>query len=304
MHTKYGHLGFPGLLGVIKPRAWWHTLDQDLRNYSLYCLQCQTVQGQLRGLEREAPQHMVNPSLQPFKRWGIDFIGLLPTTPNGNRWIITAIDYATGWLVAKAVKDAEAETVADFLVQEIFMHYGPPKELLSDNGTNLLANVVEHYLRKLHTRHRYTTAYHPRTNGKVENLNGTLGDMLTKYLAGKPTKLWDKYLPQALFATRIRAHSTSKYSPYYLLYGQHPHLPSDDNPLRPLEVVATTTAEHEKRIADLRNARSIANETLLERLIKAKKIREERVEKGGRESIPTGQWVLVRHEDKHKFESR
>ena len=59
------------------------------------------------------------------------------------------------------------------------MNYGPPKELLSDNGTNLLASVVEDHLRKLHARHRYTRAYHPRINEKVENLNGTLGEMLT-----------------------------------------------------------------------------------------------------------------------------
>lgn len=53
---------------------------------------------------------------------------------------------------------------------------------------------------------------------KIENLNGILGDMLTKYLTSKLTKLWDKYLPQALFATKIRTHSISKYSLYDLLY--------------------------------------------------------------------------------------
>lgn len=44
----------------------------------------------------------------------------------------------------------EAKTVVNFLVQEIFMHYKPSKKLLSDDGTNLLANIVEYYLLKLH----------------------------------------------------------------------------------------------------------------------------------------------------------
>ena len=122
------------------------------------------------------------------------------------------------------------------------------------------------------------------------NLNRTLGNMLTKYLPRAATKIW--------------AYSTSKYSPYYLLYGQHPHLPSDDNPLCPLEMIATTTTEYKERITNFRNARSIANEALLERAIKAKKIREERVGKGGQEPITVGQWILVRHEDKQKFKSR
>lgn len=82
----------------------------------LYCLHCQTAEGQLHGLECEAAQHMVNLSLQPFERWGIDLIALLPITPNRNRFIIITIDYATRWPAAKIVKDVKAETVAKFLV--------------------------------------------------------------------------------------------------------------------------------------------------------------------------------------------
>lgn len=50
------------------------------------------------------------------------------------------------WPTTKAIKDAEAETIADFMTQDILMHYGPPKEVLSDNTTNFLANIVEYYL--------------------------------------------------------------------------------------------------------------------------------------------------------------
>lgn len=56
------------------------------------------------------------------------------------------IDYAKRWLVTKTVKNTEVETVANFLIQEIFMHYESLKELTSDNSTNLLANVIKYYL--------------------------------------------------------------------------------------------------------------------------------------------------------------
>lgn len=42
----------------------------------------------------------------------MDFIGPLPETEGGNRWIITAIDHATRYPVAMACKDATYETVA------------------------------------------------------------------------------------------------------------------------------------------------------------------------------------------------
>lgn len=131
-------------------------------------------------------------------------------------------------------------------------------------------------------------AYQPWTNGNVENLNGILGDMLTKYVTDKPMKFWDKYLLQALFATRIQAHSILKYRPYYLLYDQHSYLSSNNTPFQPLEVVAIITAKHKKKIADLRNSQSIANKALLERAIKVKKICIKRVEKVDHEPIPIG----------------
>jgi transposase InsO family protein len=74
------------------------------------------------------------------------------------------------------------------------MNYRAPIEVISDNSQNLLSGVVAYYLKLLKTRHRTTTPYHPRINGKVENLNGLLGRMLTKYLIGKLTKVWDLYL--------------------------------------------------------------------------------------------------------------
>src|SRR5437762_14254735 len=63
---------------------------------------------------------------------------------------------------------------------------------------NLWGGVVQAYLRKIGTVH------------KVERLNGILEDMISKLLFGKPTKLWDLYLDQALFAYRIQTHSTTK----------------------------------------------------------------------------------------------
>ena len=239
---------------------------------------------------------MVTKGERPFERWGIDLVGRLPTTPNGNRWIITAIDYGTGWPVARAVPDATEEALAQFLYRDIYAHYGAFTELISDNGPNLLSGAVRHFLQLIQARHRTTTPYHPRTNGKVENFNGLVGRMLTKYLMGKPTRLWDEYLTQAVFAARVREHTVSKRSPYFLVYGVHPRITSDndDSPdLRPQE-------GREGQIQRLADARSKANELLLAHAIKKRQIRDEAVTKTG---FKPGDWVLVRNEGKKKYEN-
>jgi transposase InsO family protein len=104
-----------------------------------------------------------------------------------------AIDYATSWPVTKAIPDTMEEMVTEFL-HEIYVTYRAPQELLSDNGKSFIAGAIQLYICILETKHQTTTPYHPQMNGKVENLNGTLGSMLTKALMGKPTKLWDEYL--------------------------------------------------------------------------------------------------------------
>ncbi|QQK39479.1 Ribonuclease H-like protein [Penicillium digitatum] len=151
------------------------------------------------------------------------------------------------------------------------------------------------FLKRMHEE--TTTPYHPRTNGKVENFNGLLGRMLTKYCMGKPTRVWDLYLAQALFATRVREHATSGKSPFYLVYGTHPRLPGDTE----LVTSIRGPAELDNKIMAVNHARAEANEALLHKAIRAQKIQDEKVTTC---SLQPGKWVLVRNEAKQKFESQ
>ncbi len=106
-----------------------------------------------------------------------------------NCWIITAINYATDWSVAKAVSNTIKTTVTDFLCDEIFTNYDLLRKLLFNNNTNFLSHVMIYYLKKLRTQHRTMTFYHLYINKKIENLNKMLSFMLTKYLMSKSTQL-------------------------------------------------------------------------------------------------------------------
>jgi hypothetical protein len=77
----------------------------------------------------------------------------LPKTPAGNCWIFTGVEYLTGWPVAVALTNARADTIAQVIYDQITMVYGPPKELLSDNGTNLTGNVMKAYTALLGSKH-------------------------------------------------------------------------------------------------------------------------------------------------------
>ena len=154
LHQQFGHLSYASIANAVESRGWWPTMESDMRRFIAACPNCQIAQPQRVNQEREQHQLLADPFIQPFQRWGIDLIGILPKTAKGNRWIITAIDYATGWPVARAVPRATEEAIADFLYEEIYMHYGAPQELFSDGGKNLWSGAVQAYLKRIGTEHK------------------------------------------------------------------------------------------------------------------------------------------------------
>ena len=70
-------------------------MEHDIKTFVAACRNCQIQQRQRVSQDREYMQIITSPHIQPFQRWGIDLIGILPRTRNGNRYIITAVDDAT-----------------------------------------------------------------------------------------------------------------------------------------------------------------------------------------------------------------
>ena len=52
----------------------------------------------------------------------MDILGPLPTTENGNKYILLIIDYFSKWPIAVALPDVEAATIARAFVDNIVCH--------------------------------------------------------------------------------------------------------------------------------------------------------------------------------------
>ncbi|KAI3655237.1 hypothetical protein MP638_005769, partial [Amoeboaphelidium occidentale] len=110
-HDHLGHLKYDSIIDLIKRRYWWPSMDRSIKDFIARCPECQ-LDRSANSVHSQPPLRPLPPVALPFERWGIDFVQNLPLTKSGKRHIITAIDYATRWVVAKAVKDTSAETVA------------------------------------------------------------------------------------------------------------------------------------------------------------------------------------------------
>ena len=81
------------------------------------------------------------------------------------------MDYLTKWPEARAISEATAEKVAEFIYEQIICQHGCPQIILSDRETHFNNNMIKRLLEKFNINHLLSTPYHPQTNGLVERFN-------------------------------------------------------------------------------------------------------------------------------------
>jgi transposase InsO family protein len=74
-----------------------------------------------------------------------------------------------------------------------------PKKIVSDRGTQFTSMFWERLHETLDTQLRFSSAYHPQTDGQTERVNLILEDML-RACALQYGRSWDKSLPYTKFS--------------------------------------------------------------------------------------------------------
>jgi hypothetical protein len=299
-HVGLGHLKFDSIEELFKLRYWWPSWKNELKAFIRHCPQCQldAPVSQTDSVVRPVP-----PVGLPFERWGIDFIQDLPETNSGNRHIITAIDYATRWVVAKAVPERTSAEMVKFLYEEILMNYGCPYEIFSDRASALLSESLNNFMELQTIRHKSTSPYHPKTNGMVERMHAMMGHSITTLSNAQPDR-WDEFLPQTLFSIRVRNHAVTKKSPFFLLYGVNPRIPGDTEPPREFMTPWTeeTMRDFETRNFDtLQQARGLAYLRSVKQAEEMRK-RHREVEDSPDFYFKINDWVKLKKHNANKFE--
>jgi transposase InsO family protein len=77
--------------------------------------------------------------------------------------------------------------------------HGVPKKMLPDRGTQFTLRFWEKLHEAFDTQLRFSSAYHPRTDGQIERVNQILEDMMRVY-ALQYGRSWVKSLSYAEFS--------------------------------------------------------------------------------------------------------
>jgi hypothetical protein len=111
-----------------------------------------------------------------------------------------------------------------------------PNTIVSDHDTKFLGHFWRTLWNKLGTKLLFSTTCHPQTDGQTEVVNHTLSTMLQVVL-NTNLKLWEECLPHVEFAYNRVVHSTTKFSPFQVVYDFNSRAPIDLIPLPPSEFV-------------------------------------------------------------------
>lgn len=255
------HAGFKRTLYRIKEKFFWWGMNSHILNYVKSCIPCCEKKGYNE--KHKAPLQRIEITSRPFERIGMDAIGPLPITEQGNRHIIVISDYFTRWVEAYPVPDLKTENII-LVLEKFICQHGIPEHLITDRGKSFLAEGIEAVYRKLGIHKQATTSYHPSTDGVVERVNATLINSLF-HMVNESGSNWDKYLHFAVLAHRTAFHSSIQDIPAHLVYGRDLVLPMNlisENPRR-------TYADRLDFVEDLTNRLSSSFRIVKQSLIEA-----------------------------------
>jgi hypothetical protein len=109
----------------------------------------------------------------------MDFIMGLPRTQSGYDSIWVIMHQLTKVAHFIPVKTTYSEPqLAELYMSKIVCLHGVSKKNVSDRGTQFTLKFWERLHETLDTQLRFSSAYHPQTDGQIERVNLILEDML------------------------------------------------------------------------------------------------------------------------------
>jgi hypothetical protein len=199
--------------------------------YVAICDSCQRIKA-----EHQRPAGLLQVLQISQWKWdeiGMDFIVGLPRTRAGYDSIWVVVDRLTKVAHFIPVKTTYNSTVlAELYISWIECLHGVPKKIVSDRGTQFTSHFSQYLPEALGMHLKFSSAYHPQTDGQTERTNQILEDMLSA-CALQDMLGWDKRLPYAEFSYNNNYQASFNMSPFQALYGRNCRTPLHwDHPVK------------------------------------------------------------------------
>jgi hypothetical protein len=119
--------------------------------------------------------------------------------------------------------DISAPDLMKLHIRHVWKLHGIPLVHGTDHGSMFTANFMRSIYKDLGIEPRFSMAYHPQTQGQVENNNKWM-EMYLRMFCSHWQDNWADLLPTAEFAYNNHHHPSIDTTPFFANYGYHPTL--------------------------------------------------------------------------------
>ena len=220
-HDAQGHLGMDRVLKAVQDRYYCYKLAhlmRDALNKCIVCLARKTLHASNRTVAYERPI-----ACRPMQNLAIDHL-TIDSSSGKTMKVLTVTDEMSKMLFIIPVRNEKAKSTADALCK-LFLTYGMPVQIHSDNGKSFVNKVVAELLKSFDIKHTTLIAYNSRSNAICERQNSVILNMLGCLTPTQKNKWW-KYCDVLAYAYNTM-ECTTGYSPFYVFHGRHPRLIGD-----------------------------------------------------------------------------
>lgn len=260
-----GHAGFFKTYERINKKYHWGTMKKDLKNYIKGCDSCQRNKKMQK--KPKSPMPITSNANRAFEKIYLDIIERYPITERGNTVALTIQDDLTKFSLAIPLPDHQAETVANALVYQFIVHYGTPKQLITDCGKEFVSELLKKVAKTFHMKNIQTLPYRPTGKAALERVHSTFQDFVKHYVDQQKQSDWDLLLPLAAFSYNSSIHTGTKFTPFELVFGHNPETPVQNSAPPP-------QYNYDDYVSSLKHrlyaAQQMAKENLQEAKIKSK----------------------------------
>ena len=128
------HLKPQKMISVMRAKKFWPSVCRDV---DLYCRSCDQCPKTIRMTHPVRPSMMLcDPAERPWHKISMDALERFPRSRKGNRHLVVVVDYYSRFviLIAYAVANLMAKTIADKFVDNVICRVGGVQRIMSDKG--------------------------------------------------------------------------------------------------------------------------------------------------------------------------
>jgi deoxyuridine 5'-triphosphate nucleotidohydrolase len=248
-----GHQGIKPTIDLVTRYYYWPELKRDVTSWVTQCDLCQK--------NKNFPSKKsgkLQPNEIPTRPWEIvsmDFLTGLPESEGYDAILVVVDRFSKMIRLIRCTKQVNAYALARLCWDNVWKDFGLPCKILSDRGPQFASNFIKAHNEMLGITTALSTSYHPQTDGQSERMIQEVQKTLRMYVNHFQND-WSSKLSLVEFASNNAIKSSTGYTPFYLVSGQHP------NPGNIPKDLSSRCPSAEEFVEGLREAREQAHLSL------------------------------------------